>query len=141
MVLGVLYYVVFHGSELTFIGDYNNSFVVLFPIFKARTGDFFTINTSKKYTSNLFTLGSNLNYETLIKEKYLLRDQLILRLVSSWGSYFLRFDQSQLTQPSRLIRTPHFPPPWSFYFSSETKIPATTVFKTSLDRFLSLIRL
>ena len=110
MVLGVLYYVVFHGSELTFIGDYNSSIVVLFPIFKALTGDFFTINTSKKYTSNLFTSGSNLNYETLIKEKYLLRDQLILRLVSSWGSYFLRFDQSQLTQPSRLIRAPHSPP-------------------------------
>lgn len=116
MVLGVLYYVVFHGSELTFIGDYNSSFIVLFPIFKALTGDFFTINTSKKYTSNLFTLGSNLNYETLIKEKYLLRDQLILRLVSSWGSYFLRFDQSQLTQPSRLIRTPHSPPPVEFLF-------------------------
>lgn len=121
MVLGVLYYVVFHGSELTFIGDYNSSFVVLFPIFKARTGDFFTINTSKKYTSNLFTLGSNLNYETLIKEKYLLRDQLILRLVSSWGSYFLRFDQSQLTQPSRLIRTPHFPPPPRGVFISHQK--------------------
>lgn len=41
MVLGVLYYVVFHSSELTFIGDYNSSFVVLFPIFKALTGDFF----------------------------------------------------------------------------------------------------
>lgn len=41
MVLGVLYYVVFHGSELTFIGDYNSSFVILFPIFKALTGDFF----------------------------------------------------------------------------------------------------
>lgn len=111
MVLGVLYYVVFHGAVLTFIGDYDSSFLVLSPIFKALTGDFFTINTSKKYTSNLFTLGSNLNYETLIKEKYSLCDQLILRLVSSWGSYFLRFDQSQLTQPSRLIRTPHSPPP------------------------------
>lgn len=137
MVLGVLYYVVFHGSELTFIGDYNSSIVVLFPIFKALTGDFFTINTSKKYTSNLFTSGSNLNYETLIKEKYLLRDQLILRLVSSWGSYFLRFDQSQLTQPSRLIRTPHSPPRGVFISHQTPKFLQRQYSKLLLIDFLA----
>lgn len=67
MVLGVLYYVVFYGVVLIFIGDYNS-------LFKVLMGDFFIINMSKKYIFNFFMFGLNFNYEILIKEKYLLCD-------------------------------------------------------------------